>query len=879
MDYGYQTSRLWNEAFSAPESDEEKRLAEVYKTAWERASSLANHIGHDLPGLTLHDDRHFSALWRMADILVPEDEKLSPVELFVFGMAILIHDIGHTIIAYQGGIEEIIETESWRDNLSIRYRDKNPSEVPTYELIPHKIRSSIMFDTLRELHAAHAANILTVGFEGLDKTRYYILEDPQLRKHMTEIIGKIATSHHWSLQKVMQLPRQEGTIAPYDKFGPIRTMLLAALLRTADAIQIDGSRAPDFDFALSSPEGDSKLHWNAQNRLSVARDSQDKEALAINTTVSFTEEEVRDWWVAYDLAKIADRELRGTDGILVDCAQPRLTLRRVKGIGSPEEFARTVITRGWQPHDAELKIGDPAKLVEVFGGTGLYGQDHVVPIRELLQNAADAVRARRLLDDGYTGKITIVLENKARGEEVFYSLKVIDDGMGMSPSILTGPFLTFGQSGWMSNTLKHEKPGFMAKSFRPKGRFGIGFFSVFMLSRNVRVTSRAFDKALDQAMTLDFRDSLRLRPILKGAISKSSSEVTVVELEISQETKRKIFFKSAAGRDFQQQKGLIQAPEKAYQLHELVGMLCAMIDVDIECHDLETGRKELVAGDWKSCEPTAWTVRITGRNAEDFSQIICNNLDLIEVIGAPENPIGRASLNPHNKGLGIYAINGFSPIRTSSLDTTQKPFIGCIDTEPSGPSRKLGSIEDLEEIKKWAQRQVSKWAALNIDEQEKNFIACNAAKYGADISEIANVMIDGTWRSLDEVFEILKTYTIFAPIENKGYTNTTWKICSDVNLTTGLLYYQPDVVVDLKNVITSGTTSDCDAYWSVPTDDTPANSSFLRALASYCLRYGKQMQYDGGQIDFGYYSGQTIKRWNIRKGDRIVVPGLSIFLA
>src|ERR1700692_237272 len=65
--------------------------------------------------------------------------------------------------------------------------------------------------------------------------------------------------------------------------------------------------------------------------------------------------------------------------------------------------------------------------------------------------------------------------------------------------------------------MNEEFPGLAAAGMRSIGRFGVGFFSVFMLGKFVRVITRPYDRGDDQARVLEFRSGLRSRPILYPA--------------------------------------------------------------------------------------------------------------------------------------------------------------------------------------------------------------------------------------------------------------------------------------------------------------------------------------------------------------------------
>jgi hypothetical protein len=50
-------------------------------------------INHDQQGFTVHDITHIDALWGIASLVVAEDFPMTPTEGFVFGGAILVHDL------------------------------------------------------------------------------------------------------------------------------------------------------------------------------------------------------------------------------------------------------------------------------------------------------------------------------------------------------------------------------------------------------------------------------------------------------------------------------------------------------------------------------------------------------------------------------------------------------------------------------------------------------------------------------------------------------------------------------------------------------------------------------------------------------------------
>jgi len=172
----------------------------------------------------------------------------------------------------------------------------------------------------------------------------------------------------------------------------------------------------------------------------------------------------------------------------------------------------------WRPVNTLPKISDPSSIIERLGGKQLYGDDPIVPIRELIQNSVDAIRARRFVDNRfsvgtdqkYPGKVSIEFKELPETNEVW--IVVEDNGVGMSEKTITRSLLDFGASFWSSVAAAQLYPGLPSeKKFRPIGRFGIGFFSVFMYSDIVIVMSREFASATNVWNVLSFNHGVRGR--------------------------------------------------------------------------------------------------------------------------------------------------------------------------------------------------------------------------------------------------------------------------------------------------------------------------------------------------------------------------------
>ena len=489
------------------------RLCTAYEIFWERGVRLAQRISTDLPGLTLHDEEHLAALWDRASQLTGPNYPINPLEAFVFGGAVLLHDAGHAAAAYEGGTAELKQTREYRDAVAaiLRRRGANPPLEDDIINPSKEITDAALFVALRRLHAKQAEVLATRAFNGI-----FLIEDHELRDNLAQLIGRVAASHHWDRHSLDEkLGRLQGAPGFMPQEWSIRPVMIACLLRCSDAIQIDQRRAPAFARALHTPQGQSRLHWAAQQLAQpLLRPETDggPGGLVFTSQTDFTEDNADAWWIAHDLIKTANDELQGCYQIMKDMGLYAFTVDRVAGAESTLQLERHIRTADWRPVSAEVRVSSVEQMVRLFGGPLLYGRDPSVPLRELIQNASDAVRARRALmsDPHYEGKVVVTLKE----EHDSWLLIVEDDGIGMSERVLTGPLLEFGKSFWASEEAQDEFPGLVSARLHQAGRYGIGFFSTLMIAQRIEVTSRRWDAGQNEARKLTFREGLRLRPLI-----------------------------------------------------------------------------------------------------------------------------------------------------------------------------------------------------------------------------------------------------------------------------------------------------------------------------------------------------------------------------
>lgn len=661
----FENTYLWKSTLAKQNGFEKER--DYFRVSYQKfrtnAGLLAAEISRDLPDYTVHDLTHLDALWEIASIICGEDFYLNPAEAFVLGGAFLIHDLGMGLAAYPDGIDALRKSPLWDDTISYLSKNNGLSGEKDVE----KEATGIV---LRALHAKHAEKLALISW-GSEKQ--FLIADTDLREAYGSIIGLIAYSHWWNSSEIInRLPQYLGALGNMPNEWGIDPIKLACIMRASDAAHIDSRRAPAMLKALRKPGVYAQQHWLFQQRLYQPR--VESERLVYTSKTAFSVDESKSWWLCFDTLKMIDQELRDVDSILGDTQRVRLKAKGVAGVNNLGALTRLIGVEGWHPVDATVRVGNVAKLVRNLGGEQLYGENITVPLRELIQNASDAIAARRLIEAEVSDwGIVTVRVGTDKGEKF---VEVEDNGVGMSMNVLTGPFIDFGSSFWGTSMMHNEFPGLEAKGFSATGKYGVGFFSTFMWGGRVTVTTRRFEDARQDTKVLMFENGLEERPILKPAPKDEyiKDGGTRVRVYITNENFRSLFSDSFG---------------KSTNLSSLIEYLCPCANVTILAEDLN--EKEcataVVANDWKLLNSEQFLIRVLGRKEfdrlhESVKSELLNQAKNIRDIVAGENILGRGFIcnlesdqyDIDNKFHGIVTVGGF---RATELTNMVGLFVGA----------------------------------------------------------------------------------------------------------------------------------------------------------------------------------------------------------
>ena len=136
---------------------------------------------------------------------------------------------------------------------------------------------------------------------------------------------------------------------------------------------------------------------------------------------------------------------------------------------------------GYTPIDLKFSVDSSAGL-QLFMGNRLYADKRVF-LRELIQNAVDACNYRKLFDRDYLPAIAIEFNDDVS------TIKVRDNGIGMTRQWIEKYFLAIGISFYQSNEIRNVNRD-PRIDFSFISQFGIGFLSSFQVAEKIIIKTR-----------------------------------------------------------------------------------------------------------------------------------------------------------------------------------------------------------------------------------------------------------------------------------------------------------------------------------------------------------------------------------------------------
>lgn len=432
------------------------KIQEVYEQVKDILNSRVQHV---FPHYTLHNTGHSFRIMEYMSKLVGDITKLNELEITLMVYSALLHDIG---MALSEDDINSIKADSFpfcEVKFSAMKKIMGGNEVLALQ------------EYVRRIHASLSGRYIRENLK--DK-----LVIPKLTSlDFTKELALICEAHTEDYDWIKANLRTNEVRGDYS-FNP---QFIAAILRLADILDIDGNRTPYNLYKLISPKGVSDEEWKQHFVIS------NNEKIVIN-------EKTQQKKVVFH-GKATNASIHRKILVYIGWVKNELTNATALVNGMTAQYSLVydtkpevnIQTEGYTFSDYKMTLEFRA-ISSLLMGEKIYGSKSL-GLRELIQNSLDSCRIRQETEDqkkefgqdAYQPKIKVILDQER-------NLAIIkDNGTGMSMDIIKKHFLNIGVSYYNSTD-------FLLKDFdyKPIGNFGIGFLSCFMLSDEVKVLTRHY---------------------------------------------------------------------------------------------------------------------------------------------------------------------------------------------------------------------------------------------------------------------------------------------------------------------------------------------------------------------------------------------------
>jgi len=439
---------------------------------------------------TRHDITHADEMTRMLEWLVPPETQkiMSPVDWLLTVTSIYLHDLGMFVTGQE--FRDRHDNPEYRQFLHGITTDLDGRDyLARVEEMSEEDRERFLYqEFIRHRHAERIREWITGRH-----SRNWGSGIGKIAEDVASLVGEFPTRFRENLAVVCESHHRQNlddnVIYPLaQRYGNHRdevanVQYAALLLRTADLLHVTKDRTPsvtyryiNFSDLRGVDEWKRQLGTFSVHMRSRTFAASDEETHVIEISADFSEE--RPFFALSEYVAWANRELTYTR----ECAAKSEQQVDGRGYSFPWKLIRGDIrVEGNEPRQMRFEL-DRGRLLNLLVGHTIYN-DPTVAIRELLQNAIDAVRFRKYLVAKTSmheedGSVTV---NWTASERL---LAVSDGGTGMSLETIQSHLLRVGSS-------FYDTPQFQNANadFSPISRFGIGVLTCFMVSDDVEIVT------------------------------------------------------------------------------------------------------------------------------------------------------------------------------------------------------------------------------------------------------------------------------------------------------------------------------------------------------------------------------------------------------
>jgi hypothetical protein len=483
---------------------------EILFTQWQLAKKsipeILATISNIFPNYTLHDKSHSEAILTNIGRILEKNIfiELPAIDIWLLLCSAFFHDIGMVVFASELN-NMLIADEFLSFFRDIQLNKEHPLFMQTqyFTVKDNKIcfkDNEVTLDVIESIKYIIAEYIRQKHGKRSKETleNYSIIHLPNnpIPQRLIKTLGNICECHTEPFEKILQLPFTEAGL-DYDSCHP---RYICCLLRLGDLLDLDNNRVSEIVLKTVKkiPE---ESFFHLKKHLSISHMRIDSKQIDITANCEdYKTADLTSIWFSW-IDNEFTNQMKNWNQIV-----PKSSYGFLPMVGDLK-----VNIKNYDTIDGKLYPKfeiDTQKAIELLQGAGFYNEP-CQSIRELLQNAVDATLFKIYLEnkarglslsrekfnqecqkDEYAIKIKIKKGSKDK-DKIIWQISISDSGIGMSKEDLAYLCKTGSSS---RNKEKQKILSEMPEWMKPSGTFGIGFQSVFLLTDEVHITTRKYNR-------------------------------------------------------------------------------------------------------------------------------------------------------------------------------------------------------------------------------------------------------------------------------------------------------------------------------------------------------------------------------------------------
>ncbi|WP_159458333.1 ATP-binding protein [Listeria sp. ILCC797] len=511
--------------------------------------NIENHlksISGTLPNFDIHDESHaenvLENMLTLSNYYEENHSKLTDIEYFLIIMSAYMHDSGMALPKWELTIFKATEGDGRfnlyndidlkihndgkksytyskakkyiLDNKNLIYKDFN--EIKNFifieknedEFINSLVKNLINYQEFRNGYTPELKNIENeqqyikkseeIRFEYI-RSNHHIFSakncellvsqlDPYFddftANKLCDDLSKIVEGHGLDFSEVKEYSLQSN----YSNENYANPFFITMLLRLGDIIHFSADRSPKSLLSSKLIQNSTSLtHWKVKDGVScwlTRFNEENKREIAYSTYFKVP----KLYYFFQDYMNWIDMEISNYN-IFLNILKKDVNLNDslIYDLNLADKVNRSEVLydkKLFEPVENLKFTLDQNKILDLLMSVGLYKDKHLC-LRELYQNSMDACKCAIAGGVIEKGIIEFGIENDSNGRYLY----CLDNGMGMTKTIIENYFLNIGTSYYTSRQFYEIKANW-GKDVASTSQFGVGILSCFMLGNEIEVVTK-----------------------------------------------------------------------------------------------------------------------------------------------------------------------------------------------------------------------------------------------------------------------------------------------------------------------------------------------------------------------------------------------------